>query len=1744
MMIPSFVCSSPPDIRSFRSRGPARAPQRRAWLRALLAVPGLALFAGLVTEARAQTVVGTVPNNWALKPSGLGPGDRFRLLFVTSTTRDATSEKIADYDAFVQGRAAAGHTAIRAHSSHFRVLGSTATTNAREHTHTTGTGSEATYWLNGAKVADNYSDLYDDTWDSGEARTESGTTITLGPNAVFTGTSSNGLKNPFELGGPSLGDKVKTSSPSTTNPLDGGINKDMNLTGHFYALSRTFQVEPTITIAQKGQTATRDAQGRRRVAEGTTLTYTVSANKAPASALDITLNVSETGAFVISSAKGAVTVTIPANAKSVDHAIASSNDTTDEVNGTLTVALRDDPGYALGTDTSVVDIIRDNDVTTVTLSAPSGDIYESDTKTITVTLGRALASGEALPVPLTFAGGATRNTDYTLAGTAATGVAYANLNSGNATVTFTGRASASATATLTLTATRDTTAESSGETVSVGLGTLTSASGTGLGGTLGGGAQGSGSASFKINDSPLPVVSITAGTSPVTEGTAAAFTIKATPAPLEALSVSLTVSEETSDGRDFVATMHESSQTVNVPTSGSATYSVPTVADTIDEPDGAVTVAITASPTTYTVGSMGTATVTVQDTPHTVSVSIAADAAEGDSGHTDRAVTFTVAPARSTLNDVYFDICLTGLATHGGDYTLVDEYGSPWAVNSGCMFISTFESLGRFIDTEVNIRVKGDTAIEPDETVVLTLSRRTGSSAPTPADVVLHTTAYTATHTIENDDDPPINLSVNNNGAVTEGGTLTVTATAGQAPSGRSLGIPLQRVAAHSTAAAADYSGAGSITIADGQTSGTATLTAVNDTADEPTETLRLALGTLPSGYDPGPNSHVDLTLADNDATTVTLAGTAGNVTEGGTKTITLALGRGLTSGETLTAPLTFAGTATRNTDYTMAGTAATGVTYKNLNSGSASVVFTGPATEATATVATITLTATADTDAESGGETVDIGLGTVTQTGLGGGTSKTVTLATFRINDVTLPVVTIAGGSAVTEGTEASFTVTASPVPTSNLTVNLRVADAPHSDFVSATNQGGGKTVAVPTTGTTTYTVATVGGSSETTDEPNGAVTTTLLSGDGYTLGSTFSASTTVNDNDATTLTLTTPDTTATEGDASETARLVLTLGRALRAGESLGVPLAFSGGTAGTDFTLSLSGSPTGVALAGTTVTFTGSDSGSAETAAVPLVAESDSDTVDETVTVSLGTLVPNGLGGGATGSRTGNGQIVLTDADAAVPTLTITGGPAVTEGTEASFTVTADPAPPQDVEGMIVNIGVQDAPGADFLAADIEGNNGFWLFDGGVASRDFSIPTQADRTPEPDGPVTVTIRPRSGNTYTVGTPSSAQVMVNDGDDTGPPPPLPPPPPLVSLTIAGGGPVTGGTAVLFTVSASAAPADALAVGVSVAEGPGNDSVAPEEEGLKTVTIAAGDTSAVLRVPTVADQVGEIPHGAVTATLQGGAGYVLGATTSATVTVRGDDGSARVHRVPYLPSASHPHHDGVVRVINRSAQEGEVSIAAFDDAGAEYGPLTLRIGANKAVHFDSARLEEGDAQRGLSGGVGEGEGDWRLAFASALDVEVLSYVRARDGGALASTHDVAPTDEAGAHRVVFFNPASNLGRVSRLRLVNPGEEAAAVRITGVDDAGEAGESAVELILAGGVSRSLGAQALESGEGEGLAGALGDGAGKWRLRVTADRSIRVMSLLAAGPHLTNVSTASAPDMQVHRVPPGGSGGGG
>ena len=193
-----------------------------------------------------------VPNGWALKPSGLGVGSRFRLLFITSGERDANPTGIGTYNGFVQGRAGAGHSAIRRYRSGFRAVGSTQTVSAINNTCTTGTGVPI-YWLNGAKVANNYPDFYDDRWENNTGgRNEHGNG--RAQKNTWTGSNPNGsIRSGAYLGfGPSPDSQVQVGRAGVnafdfaTSPLSDRTNrKGRSLP--LYGLSQVFRVGVAMT---------------------------------------------------------------------------------------------------------------------------------------------------------------------------------------------------------------------------------------------------------------------------------------------------------------------------------------------------------------------------------------------------------------------------------------------------------------------------------------------------------------------------------------------------------------------------------------------------------------------------------------------------------------------------------------------------------------------------------------------------------------------------------------------------------------------------------------------------------------------------------------------------------------------------------------------------------------------------------------------------------------------------------------------------------------------------------------------------------------------------------------------------------------------------------------------------------------------------------------------------------------------------------------------------------------------------------------------------------------------------------------------------------------------------------------------------------------------------------------------------------------------------------------------------------
>ena len=184
------------------------------------------------------------------------------MLIVTSTTRDAMSGDIAVYDAHVRSALASrGHADIRDYGPLFKALAATlGGAHPRSHTDTDpdddGDGEEI-WWLNGPRVADDYADFYDGTWDhSNPARTESGAPKTFDPPAaadsdqvVWTGTRVNGTRSGSRHLGTTQTNSAGRFVASVGSPQSGDMWFISNVSIDFdglglYGLSGVFHIEP------------------------------------------------------------------------------------------------------------------------------------------------------------------------------------------------------------------------------------------------------------------------------------------------------------------------------------------------------------------------------------------------------------------------------------------------------------------------------------------------------------------------------------------------------------------------------------------------------------------------------------------------------------------------------------------------------------------------------------------------------------------------------------------------------------------------------------------------------------------------------------------------------------------------------------------------------------------------------------------------------------------------------------------------------------------------------------------------------------------------------------------------------------------------------------------------------------------------------------------------------------------------------------------------------------------------------------------------------------------------------------------------------------------------------------------------------------------------------------------------------------------------------------------------------------
>ncbi|MXX29330.1 MAG: hypothetical protein F4Z45_06410, partial [Gammaproteobacteria bacterium] len=494
----------------------------------------------------------------------------------------------------------------------------------------------------------------------------------------------------------------------------------------------------------------------------------------------------------------------------------------------------------------------------------------------------------------------------------------------------------------------------------------------------------------------------------------------------------------------------------------------------------------------------------------------------------------------------------------------------------------------------------------------------------------------------------------------------------------------------------------------------------------------------------------------------------------------------------------------------------------------------------------------------------------------------KTLTLSgsagAFTIADITitiedddaLPVLSIADASAVTEGGQASFDITLTPVSGRDVTVAWATADDSGTNAATAgedyTAANGTATIAA---GDAKATV-TVNTTDDVRDEPAETFLVKLSSPTNANLSSTASDATgTINDNDRapTGVTLTASPDSVGEGDdpATVTVTAAVTGATTYSAATEVTVSVGASDDTAteGTDYNTQDD----------FTITI-GAGNASASKAFTLTPKQDDLREGSEAISVDGNA--------GQTIAVTGD-TITLTDDDGQ-PSFSVANASA-TEGSAVTFTVTRSGA-----SGNAVSVhwntkadvdGTNPASASDYTAATTPTKLDFGA---GVKTQTFTVATAADSADEPNETFRVVLSSPGGGAA-IGT-AEAVGTINDDDD----------PPVLSISAAPVDEGADGETATMTFTVALAPASGKQVKVNYADsGTGSATSGEDYDALTsgTLTFNAGQTSKTFTVTVNGDAVDEgdetvIAHlsSPVNATLKGG-----GQTLDGEGVIRDDEG-------------------------------------------------------------------------------------------------------------------------------------------------------------------------------------------------------------------------------------------------------------
>ena len=769
------------------------------------------------------------------------------------------------------------------------------------------------------------------------------------------------------------------------------------------------------------------------------------------------------------------------------------------------------------------------------------------------------------------------------------------------------------------------------------------------------------------------------------------------------------------------------------PGSATATVTINPETDTTVETDETVNLTVTPG-IGYSVGAPSSATGTITNDDTDVSVAVS-PASVAEDGATNLVYTFTRVGVTTNALTVNFSVALGGSnAVFPVDYT--QSGAATFAPPVGSVTFGAGNSTAT-----VTVDPTPDNIVEPDETVIFTVTSGAGYNVSSPS---------SATGTITNDD-ADVTVTVAPGSATEDGATnlvYTFTRTGFTA-----LPVTVNfSVGGSAVFSQPDYTQTGAATYTDtsgtvifgaGDSTATVTIDPSADTTVEPDETVILTV-TSGVGYNVGSPDSATATII-NDDTDVSVAVSPGSVAEDGATNLVYTFTRnGVTSGA-LTVNFSVGGSAVfSQPDYTQTGAA----TYSDT---SGTVVF-----GAGNSTATVTVNPSVDTTVEPD-ETVVL---TVTS-GAGYNVGSPSSASGTFTNDDTVVSVAVSPLSVAEDGaTNLVYTFTRNGVTSGALTVNFSVSGTavfsqPDYTQTGAATYSDTSGTVVFGAGNSTATV-TIDPSVDTTIEPDETVILTVTSGTGYNVSSPASATGTITNDDADVSVAVAPASVAEDGATN----LVYTFTRTGFTAGALTVNFTVGGTAVFSEPDYTQTGAATYSDTSGT-VTF-GAGSSTANVTIDPsadVTAESD-----ETVII---TVVP-GPSYNAVNPTSATGTILNDDTLVSVavsPSSTSEGGANLVY----TFTRTG---PTGSAVTANFTVGGSASFPADYSqsgATTFSPPNATVTFGVGSSTATVTVTPLTDCTVEGSETVVFTVQPGTG--YGVGSPSMATGTINNTPDSGAP-------------------------------------------------------------------------------------------------------------------------------------------------------------------------------------------------------------------------------------------------------------------------------------------------------------------------------------------------------------------------------------